>query len=65
MPYIWLIVLVPVFRFWWRLLEGSFAGEGPEEIFVAFSECTSDLVGFIGAGSRKGCLLERFGTGKA
>lgn len=46
-------------------LEGSFAGEGPEEIFVAFSECTSDLVGFIGAGSRKGCLLERFGTGKA
>ena len=25
----------------------------------------SDLVGFIGAGSRKGCLLERFGTGKA
>ena len=46
-------------------LEGSFAGEGPEEIFVAFSECTSDLVGFIGAGSRKGCLLERFGTSKA
>lgn len=34
MPYIWLIVLVPVFRFWWRLLEGSFAGEGSEEILL-------------------------------
>ena len=51
--------------FLWIVLGSIFAGEGPEEIFVAFSECTSDLVGFIGAGSRKRCLLERFGTSKA
>ena len=57
--------LFPYSAFGGDFLEGSFAGEGPEEIFVAFSECTSDLVGFIGAGSRKGCLLERFGTSKA
>ena len=56
--------LFPYSAFGGDFLEGSFAGEGPEEIFVAFSESTSELVGFIGAGSRKVCLLERFGTGK-